>query len=235
MDTPINSFPKAILFDWDDTLVATRSVIAAALNATRAYYGLETWTEEETRTKSSRAARVSFPEWFGDKSDEALAMFYDLFAKTHCEKLKEKPGATSLLRAIQKMKIPLLLLSNKKGMYLREEINHLGWADIFTNVVGAGDAVKDKPAMEAVDLTLKDTGFTRGDPGIWFVGDAHTDVTCAQEAGMTPVLMHHLEIAQQFNVKIFFSDCHTMETALYNQLNSMGHRRWPNSKSGYQV
>jgi len=226
------SLPKAILFDWDNTLVNTWPVITDALNVTRATYGLETWTIEEARVKSARALRESFPEWFGTEWENARDIFYGHFAKVHCEKLQEMPGAGALCASLRRLGIPLFIVSNKKSQYLHDEIKHLGWESFFIKVVGAGEAPKDKPDRAVVDIALLGSEFHADDPAIWLVGDTYPDVLCAQAAGLTPVLMHDSSIAQQFNVKIFFSDCHTMETALNNQLNSIGHRRWPQSVLG---
>ena len=83
-------------------------------------------------------------------------------------------------------------VSNKRGHYLRLEAAHLGWDRHFRQLAGAGDAVRDKPAREHVDLAL---GIGTPNPGppagpdVWFVGDADIDIACARNAGCRSVLI----------------------------------------------
>ena len=67
---PINP-PKAILFDWDGTLVDNWPVIHAALNETLISFGHRPWTLAETMERVSRSQRDSFPLIFGDRWEAA--------------------------------------------------------------------------------------------------------------------------------------------------------------------
>ena len=58
--------PKALLFDWDNTLVDTWSVIHHALAVTFEAFGRTPWTLEETRQRVRASARDAFPELFGE-------------------------------------------------------------------------------------------------------------------------------------------------------------------------
>ncbi len=78
------------------------------------------------------------------------------------------------------------VVSNKRGEYLRREADHLGWTGHFRALAGAGDAARDKPAIEHVKLALGDLACGAD---VWLVGDADIDLKCATNAGCTPVLM----------------------------------------------
>ncbi|MDD2325462.1 MAG: HAD family hydrolase [Alphaproteobacteria bacterium] len=208
------TFPKAIIFDWDSTLVDTWPVITEALNKVRAIHGLETWTIEEARVKSARALRVSFPEWFGDWWETARDIFYQHIDENHIKLLKEMPGAGQILAYLNSRKIPLFIVSTKKNTLLGEEIKAMEWQKYFIAAVGSLDTPKDKPDRMPVDLALCKGGLKADDPAIWFVGDSHTDIACARNSGTTPVLIGDEATALKYNVKIYFKDCNTMETAL---------------------
>lgn len=208
--------PQGVIFDWDNTLVNTWPVIAEALNTARSAFGLETWSVAEARIKSARALSETFPEWFGENWEKARDLFYDRFAAVHCERLVAMDGAEELLRFLHEKGLPLFVVSNKKGIYLRDEIRCLGWQDMFTNIVGAGEAPCDKPARESVEMVLSGTDLRADDQRIWLVGDTQVDVEGALKAGCTPVLLHDSATAARLGVELFFSDCHTMKTALYN-------------------
>ena len=59
-------------------------------------------------------------------------------------------------------------MSNKVGNFLRAEVAHLGWADHFRAVIGAGDATADKPDPAPIHLALQQLGYRADAPsGTW--------------------------------------------------------------------
>lgn len=180
--------PRAILFDWDNTLVDNWSVIRTALNAALTAMGHPPWTLEETRARVRASLRDSFPAMFGDRWREAEKIFYERFAATHLEELQEMAGAGAMLASLAAKGIALGVVSNKRGAFLRAEAERLGWAGHFGRLVGAGDAPRDKPAPDPVRLALDGTGVEPG-PAVWFVGDTDIDLACAAGSGCVPVLL----------------------------------------------
>ncbi len=180
--------PRALLFDWDNTLVDTWSVIHHALMVTLTAMGHRPWSFEETRKRVRASARDSFPLLFGERAEEAMGVFYDTFEADHLARLRALPGAGDMLARLAEAGMLLAVVSNKSGYLLRREAAHLGWSSFFHRLVGANDAPRDKPAVEAVDLALEGSGLTRGS-AVWFVGDTDIDMLCAQGAGCLPVLL----------------------------------------------
>lgn len=203
----VSELPRAVIFDWDNTLVDSWGAISEAINHTRAAYGLCTWNRKEILVNCTRSARESFPEWFGDKWEDAWQEYYSTFDKVR-KRMGITPanGATELLEWLYNHKIPALVVSNKSGNYLREEARVLGWAKYFASLVGAHDAPVDKPAREHADHALMLAGVESG-PGIWFIGDSITDITCARNAECTPVLIGTSDDAAQLGVELYFDDC----------------------------
>lgn len=187
MSQPI-ALPRAILFDWDNTLVDTWPTIHDALNHTLAAMEHPLWTPEETRARVRASLRDSFPAMFGDRWTEARDIFYARFAACHLETLTALPGAAALLAQLAGQGIWLGVVSNKTGRYLREEAAALGWDRWFGSLVGAQDAVADKPDRAPVDLALRAAGVGAG-PEVWFVGDTAMDLACAHASNCVPVLV----------------------------------------------
>jgi phosphoglycolate phosphatase len=180
--------PRAILFDWDNTLVDNWDVIADALNAVFDAFDMPRWTVAETRARVRASLRDSFPGMFGAHAREAGRIFSDYFASCHLERLQEMPGAGDLLRGLAGKGLHLGVVSNKRGRFLRLEAERLGWTGYFNRLVGAADAPVDKPDPAPVDLALDGSGIRRG-PEVWFVGDTDIDIICAINAGCLPVLL----------------------------------------------
>lgn len=180
--------PRAVLFDWDNTLVDSWPVIHDALNVTLTAYGLEPWTLAETKQRVRKSMRDSFPALFGERWEEAGDVFYERYAAIHIEKVEAAPHARDMLEQLYDNGIYLGVVSNKKGDYLRQEAAHLGWERYFGRIVGALDAAQDKPAPAPVALALDGSGILPG-RAVWFAGDADIDMECAANAGCVPVLI----------------------------------------------
>lgn len=184
---PFDRLPGAVLFDWDNTLVDTWPVIHEANNAALAAMGCRPWTLRQTRARVRRSMREAFPEMFGDRWREAREVFYARFDAIHLDRLAPCRGAEALLREFAARGVFLAVVSNKTGVNLRREAEHLKWAGYFSALVGAGDAARDKPAVDPVDMAL--AGGPRRGPGVWFVGDTGLDMECAANAGCTGILV----------------------------------------------
>ncbi|MBC8338815.1 MAG: HAD hydrolase-like protein [Alphaproteobacteria bacterium] len=183
-----NGRPRAILFDWDNTLVDSWPTILDALNTTFDAFDMAPWSMDEARVRVRKSMRDSFPALFGDKWRDAGEVFYERYAAIHVERLTPLSGAETMLQAFYEAGIPLAVVSNKKGNYLREEARHLGWDRFFGALIGALDAENDKPHPKPVDMALAPIGIERG-PDVWFAGDADIDLECAHNAGLTPILI----------------------------------------------
>lgn len=181
--------PKAVIFDWDDTIVHTWHIIHAAINVTLQHMGHAPWSADEARTRIGPPARVLFTELFGaDKWQEADAVYIQAYAESIAGNIQVHDGAADMLRYFHTRNIPMVCLSSKRGTVLRCEVVHLGFDKYFANVVGAGDAPQDKPDPAAVHFALAPTGIAAG-ADVWMVGDGATDMICAHSAGLTPILI----------------------------------------------
>lgn len=180
--------PRAVLFDWDNTLVDNWGCIRAALNAAQIAMGHEPWTLAETRERVRQSLRDSFPRLFGERWPEARDIFYAHFDAHHLVYLQPLPGAEALLAALAGQGIYLAVVSNKTGRFLRREAEALGWDRYFGRLVGATDAERDKPDAAPVRLALEPSGLAPG-PDVWFVGDADIDMECAHGTGCVALLI----------------------------------------------
>jgi len=203
------SRPKAILFDWDNTLVDSWTTINEALNFLMAAMDRPPWTIDETRERVRLSLREAFPRIFGERWEEARDIYLNRFRAIHLERLTALPGRSELLERLSGEGIFLAIVSNKTGSLLRRETDHIGWTARFGSVVGAGDAPLDKPDAAPVRLALEPSGV---DPGktVWLVGDTGIDMECARNAGCVPVLLGNGTSDAEFGVcppRLTFSEC----------------------------
>jgi phosphoglycolate phosphatase len=182
------SKPKAVLFDWDNTLIDSWPVLHEAANRTFQTFGMPLWTLEEAKRNIARSLRDAFPEMFGARWEEAREVYYRSFAAIHLERLTPLPAAEELLKSLAERAIPLAVVSNKTGHFLRAEAETLGWSRYFACLIGAADAKRDKPAPDPVFKALEALAMPPSRE-IWFVGDGKIDVDCAINAGCLPILL----------------------------------------------
>jgi phosphoglycolate phosphatase len=178
--------PRAILFDWDNTLVNTWPLIHSALNMTLRHMDHPEWTYERVTREVKQSMRESFPAMFGDRWQEAAAHYQQSYRAVHLEQLTPLPHVLEMLEAIP-ADIFVGLVSNKQGPTLRLELAQLGWQKYFKVAIGASDAARDKPHPDPVLLALKDSGIAPA-PDVWFVGDTGVDLGVAEATGSTAIL-----------------------------------------------
>ena len=205
--------PQAILFDWDNTLVDSWATIHQALNTVMAAMGKPLWSLQETKRRVRLSLRESFPLHFGDRWEEARRLYLDTFARIHLDQLTALPGRGELLKQLSDEGIFLGVVSNKTGALLRREVERLGWSALFGRVVGAGDALSDKPDAAPVTLALEPSGVGSGET-VWLVGDTGVDMECARNGGCVPVLLGAVAITDEEFAKcaprFAFSDCQAL-------------------------
>jgi phosphoglycolate phosphatase len=178
--------PSAILYDWDNTLVDAWAGVTAALNAAFAAFDMPSWSVADTRNRVRVAMRESFPVMFGPRWTEARDIFYASLEREHLRHVTPLPGAGDVLVAGGFARQGVV--SNKTGRFLRAEVAHLRWSGHFRSVVGAGDAVADKPDPAPIMMALAQLDVPAGS-SVWYLGDTALDMRTARAAGATAVLV----------------------------------------------
>src|SRR3990167_7495700 len=138
--------PRAILFDWDNTLVNTWRVAFDSINFARNALGLPLFTLDEFWSRPHHSIRDSAADIFGEFHEKGEEFFYEAVEKLHLQDISMLDGAEALLEELVNRDIYLGIVSNKAGDFLRKEVDHLGWTPHFQKVIGAKDTEKDKPS-----------------------------------------------------------------------------------------
>jgi phosphoglycolate phosphatase len=183
--------PKAILFDFDDTLVSTQEIIYQAVERTMQEFGLKLLPRDELKKWAVQAAKDYFPKFFQERTPEALEYYRSQYYLLTGGNLTPMFGAIDTMEYLinHDAKPYIGVVSNKNGSLLRTEITKLGWDKYFHKIVGAGDAVRDKPSIEPLKLALLGSGIDPKNDHVWFIGDSHVDMEAANKYNCLSVLI----------------------------------------------
>ena len=123
--------PKAVIFDWDNTLVDSWPLIHFAINTTMEQMGRDLWSLDKVKNDIHKSMRDSFPALFGDRWQEAGEIYKNSYRSQHLEKLQFLPNAIDFINFLHQKKILLFIISNKIGSTLRMEAENLRIANKF--------------------------------------------------------------------------------------------------------
>lgn len=191
--------PKAMLLDWDNTLADSWKIIHKCLNVAFREMGKPEWTLEEVikgREGIHHSLRESFPRIFGADWEKAKNLYFGAFLACHLQEISLLPSAIETIKEMSKLDAFIAIVSNKTGIHLRNELEHLGITKYFNAIIGAADAEKDKPFKEPLLLALKHSNLTEKDfDKVWMIGDSVTDIEAAFNTGVVPVLYGHADVS----------------------------------------
>ncbi len=189
------SWPQAVLFDLDGTLVDSAPDIHAALNETLASYGEPPFTLEAVTRMVGRGVPVLIERaWDGlgksidpAERDRVVDRFLAIYEPRATELTTLTAGASEATRALVDAGTPIGVVTNKPEAATREILGHFGLSELMQVVVGgdAGPAKKPEPGL----LLLACERLGLAVDQVVFVGDSENDVAAAKAAGMAVVVL----------------------------------------------
>jgi HAD superfamily hydrolase (TIGR01549 family) len=174
---------RAVLFDWDGTLVDSAEKTFACYVKVFAAYGIAFDHAAFERTYS--------PDWYRTYEEvglprehwpEADARWLSCYATAPSLLL---PGARETLKRLADAGLVQGLVSSGDGSRVRREIEEFGIARFFGVVVCGGETACRKPDPEPLLLALGRLGLAAGATA--YVGDSPEDVAMAKAAGVVSV------------------------------------------------
>ncbi|MEM7617940.1 MAG: HAD family hydrolase [Pseudomonadota bacterium] len=180
---------KAVIFDWDGTIVDTCGLILDAHNHVRKHFDKPLWTMEDFLGRASESAREYYPKVYGDRAEEAQEVLYDYVEAHHLNYLEPMADSENLLNEIKQLGLPMAIVSNKRHKTLGIEIEHVGYQDYFDFVIGAGVAKRDKPSADPILDAMAALNHNLKPEEVLYVGDTETDLLAAQNAKLPVVFI----------------------------------------------
>ncbi len=171
---------RALIFDWDQTLLDSWGVHRDAIRRVAGSAGLEIPSEEEIIGTFTGTLDEHLRLLFG-QMDGLLEVYGQYYREHHLVDARLFPRVSQLLEHLQREGYRLGLLSNKARRMAEAELEHWELADAFDLLVFRDDLGVMKPEPDGLNAILE--GFGVPAPSALYVGDGPVDVQVARRAG----------------------------------------------------
>lgn len=206
---------RAILFDFDGTLVDSFAAIAASVNHVRQWHGLPPLEEPAVRCHVGRGPEHLLKNAVGqgDMSTN-LAIYREHHPSVIHDKTSLLPGAMEAVRAVKQSGRRVGICSNKPRFFSKELVAHLELGTYVDAIFGPEDVVRLKPAPDMLRKALDwlkiqphealyigdmvvdiETGLGAGVP-VWVVPTGCDDLRTLETAGPDRILKDLFELVQ---------------------------------------
>ena len=174
------------VFDLDGTLVDSQSDLTAAVNATRAWMGLEPLPAENVARYVGNGAPVLVQRALPDAGEEdwsrGLKYFLEYYREHMLDSTRLYPGVREALDELHRAGIPLAVLTNKPIRFSLQMLEGLGLDLHFFRVYGGNSFPEKKPHPMGLDALIAEARADRDRTVM--VGDSAVDVQTARNAGV---------------------------------------------------
>jgi 2-phosphoglycolate phosphatase len=174
---------RAILFDFDGTLVDSFAAIAASVNHVRAQHGQPPLSVADVKKHVGHGAEYLLEHTVpGTQLVEDLRHYRAHHPTVMYDLTQWLPGAQELLQALRRAGKKIGLCSKKPRFFSHKLVQSLGVADDFDVVLGPEDVAAPKPAPDMVLRALERLDVPKEQA--LYVGDMTVDIQTARGAGV---------------------------------------------------
>ncbi|WP_331716793.1 phosphoglycolate phosphatase [Stenotrophomonas sp. MMGLT7] len=186
---PSPSFPPAMLFDLDGTLLDSAPDMLVTANAMLADRGRAPLTLAQLRPVVSKGARamlgVAFPELPTAERDAHVPEFLDRYERIVGQHARLFDGVAAMLAALDAAGSAWGIVSNKPEYLARRVLPQQGWETRCAVLIGGDTLAERKPHPLPLLTAAERIGVAAG--ACVYVGDDQRDIVAARAAGMPSV------------------------------------------------
>jgi phosphoglycolate phosphatase len=189
------TWPQAVVFDLDGTLIDSAGDIARALNAAMQNRGFPPFEMTKVKEMIGGGIPKLIERAFlshGLTRVDLMPVVADFMAAYSADPIAATTlydGALPLLRRLHADGVKIALCTNKEQQISKDILRRLGIHHFFASIVGERDGLPRKPDPEPLLLALRELGVAPGQAVM--VGDSGADSGTAKAAGVPIVLVSY--------------------------------------------
>lgn len=176
---------KAVIFDFDMTLVDSSYAITEGMNAIAQAEGLRELTREEVLGLIGMPIEESLEMIWGRFDEKWLTSYRNTFRESEYSNINPFPNTAAILEELTLKNIKTGIASNRAKV--REAVTAVGLMDFMDFAIGLEDVENAKPAPDLVLLGVQLAGAHPSE--CIYVGDTEADMQSAAAAGVRGVGM----------------------------------------------
>ena len=176
----MNPMKKAVLFDFDMTLIDSSHGVTFCLNMVAERFGLEKVERPEVLKTIGYPMEEAMEMLWGAFDPSWTNHYRDHLVPFEYERLAPFAGVRETLEKLRANDVVMAVVSNRRR--LLPALAGAGLEDFFSMAVGMEDVSAPKPDPEAINLVLDRLDVSR--ERAFFVGDSEIDAIAARNAGV---------------------------------------------------
>lgn len=184
------TYPRAVLFDLDGTLVDSAADIAEALNDLLTEQGRSSYPLAVVKRMVGEGVVRLMEKAFGEAAGaaERADRFMELYTPRSARLTVPVEGAIQALDHFKALGVPLAVCTNKPDDAAREVLENFGLLPYFREVIGGTSGLPRKPDPASLLEAARRLGTKPADT--LMVGDSLPDVSAARAAGMKVMVVN---------------------------------------------
>lgn len=173
---------KALLFDFDGTLLNTNDLIIQTFMHVLEQEFPGQYTAKDCERFIGPTLEETFTELAPQRCKELVAMYRDWNAANHDALVTQYDGVVEVLEQLHADGIRLAIVSSKSTAGIERGMRVLNIAHLFEVIVSADDVQQPKPHAEPILLALAQLGVAKDE--VIMIGDNSHDLESARNAGV---------------------------------------------------
>lgn len=173
---------KALLFDFDGTLLNTNELIIQTFMTLFDEKFPGKFTRDDCLQFIGPSLLQTFQKLTPGEEDAMVEKYREWNIAHHDELVKEYDGVVETLEKLQTLGIRLAIVSTKRRDSIARGLRIMGAEHFFEVVVGIDDVVNVKPDPEPVFLAIEQLGVSKDE--VIMIGDNSHDIEGGKNAGV---------------------------------------------------
>ncbi|SOC40120.1 pyrophosphatase PpaX [Ureibacillus acetophenoni] len=173
---------KALLFDFDGTLLNTNDLIIQSFMHVLEEKFPGQYKPEDCLRFMGPSLTETFEELTPNEVEEMTLKYRKWNIEHHDELVKEFDGVMETLEELRALGIRLAIVSTKRRDMIERGLNLMGASHFFELIVGIEDVKNVKPDPEPVLLAIEKLGVGKED--VIMIGDNSHDIESGKNAGV---------------------------------------------------